>query len=186
MVNQLLKEQTLVLIKPDGVERGLVGEIIGRFEKVGLRLRALKLVRVTPDLAFQHYGQNENWFQKVGQKVLAFYQKHGFDPGEMLGTMEPAKIGHLVQKWNVDYLTAGPVVAMVWEGPQAVSLVRKIVGPTYPDEAPPGTIRGDFSHESVLLANAQKRSVRNLIHASDSPESAKLEIELWFHQDEVI
>ena len=185
-MTSLSPETTLVLIKPDGIERGLVGEIIGRFEKVGLQLIAAKLVNVSPDLAYRHYDAGEEWFENVGKKVQQFYREHGLDKGEAFAKMEPREIGKLVQKWNVDYLTAGPVLAMVWRGPHAISIIRKIVGPTYPDQAPPGTIRGDFAHESVLDANSQQRSVHNLIHASDSPASAKLEIELWFHRDEIV
>ncbi len=181
-----LGEDTLVLIKPDGVRRGLVGAIISRFEKVGLQLRGLKLLAVPPKLAWRHYGQEKDWYRRVGEKVLAFYRQHGEDPGEKLGTLKPEAIGKLVQKWNVDYLTAGPVVAMIWRGPGAVALVRKLVGPTYPDQAPPGTIRGDFGHESVLLANSEARSVHNLIHASDSAAAAKGEIELWFRREEIL
>jgi len=180
------QEKTLVLIKPDGRERGLIGEIIGRFEKVGLKLIAAKLVKVSPRLAFKHYGYGDDWFEKVGQRTKEFYQQQGFDPGEEIGKMSPRQIGKLVQKWNVNYLTAGPVLAMVWQGPHAVAIVRKIVGPTYPDQAPPGTIRGDYASESITIANSQQRSVYNLIHASDSPESAKLEIELWFRRKEII
>lgn len=181
-----LKERTLVLVKPDGVKRGLVGEIISRFEKTGLRLIGLKMVIIPPEMAFKHYGYSKEWFKKVGEKVLAFYREHGRDPGEELGTMEPEEVGKMVQKWNVDYLTAGPVVAMVWEGPHAVEVVRKIVGPTYPHQAPPGTIRGDFAIDSPFTSNMEKRSVHNLIHASGTAEEAKLEIELWFKEKEII
>ncbi len=186
MAHNLLNERTLVLIKPDGFRRGLVGEIISRFEKVGLRMVAAKLVKVSPDLALKHYGYGDEWFEKVGQKVKEFYRQHGLDQGEALAKMSNREIGELVQKWNVDYLTAGPVLAMVWQGPHAIEIVRKIVGPTYPSEAPPGTIRGDFGYDSTLTANSEKRSVHNLVHASDSPQAAKLEIELWFHRPEII
>ncbi len=180
-----LSEQTLVLVKPDGVRRQLIGEIISRFEKVGLKMIACKLLVIPDDLAFKHYGANEEWFEKVGKKTLGFYQEHGKDPNEELGTMEAKEIGKLVQKWNVNYLTQGPVLAMIWEGPHAVEIVRKIVGSTFPDKALPGTIRGDYSFDSPFAADTERRSVRNLIHASGKPEEAKLEIELWFKEDEI-
>ena len=180
-----MTEETVVLVKPDGVKRGLIGEIISRFEKTGLKLIAAKLVVVPPELAVKHYGYDNDWFENVGRKLLQFYREHGKDPGEELGTKEPKELGKLVQQWNVDYLTEGPVLAMIWQGYHAVEIVRKIVGPTFPQSAPPGTIRGDFSTDSPLTANANKRSVYNLIHASGSVQEAKLERELWFKEDEI-
>ncbi len=180
-----MNERSLVLIKPDGVKRGLIGEVISRFEKVGLKLIACKMVVVKPEMAIKHYGYSQEWFENVGKKVLAFYQEHGKDPGEELGTMDQIEIGKMVQKWNVDYLTGGPVVAMIWEGPNVVEIIRKIVGPTYPQQAPPGTIRGDYSYDSPFLSNINKRSVQNLIHASGTPQEAELEIQLWFKEKEI-
>lgn len=180
-----MTEETVVLIKPDGVKRGLIGEIISRFEKIGLKLIACKLVVVPPELAIKHYGYDDAWFESVGKKMLQFYQEHGQDPGEELGTKEPKELGKLVQQWNVNYLTEGPVLAMLWQGPHAVEIVRKIVGPTFPQQAPPGTIRGDYGFDSPLTSNSEKRSVRNLIHASGSVEEAKLERQLWFKEDEI-
>jgi len=178
-------EQSVVLVKPDGVRRGLVGEILSRFEKAGLKVVALKLVEIDKDQAFKHYGVNEEWFENVGKKLKAFYKEQGSDPGEAIGKMTNRAIGKLVQKWNVNYLTEGPVVAMLLEAPGVVRVVRKIVGPTFPQDAPPGTIRGDFSFDSPILSNTKRRSVHNLIHASGSPEEAKFERELWFKKDEI-
>jgi len=178
-------QKTLVVIKPDGVERRLVGEIISRFEKVGLKMIACKLIVISKEVAFKHYGYGEGWFLKVGKKVLRFYKEHGKDPHEELGAMEPEEIGKLVQKWNVDYLTEGPVLAMIWQGDHAVEVVRKIVGSTYPNQAPPGTIRGDYAVDSPLTSDTEKRSVRNLIHASGAPDEAELEIQLWFREEEI-
>jgi nucleoside-diphosphate kinase len=180
------RQYTVVLIKPDGIQKGLIGEIITRFEKIGLNLIACKLVKVDADMAIKHYGGgNEKWFENVGQKLLEFYKENGKDPKEEIGTMEPKEIGKLVQKWNIDYLSEGPVLAMIWQGPHAVEIVRKIVGPTYPQVAPPGTIRGDFSYDSPILANSKLRAVHNLIHASGSAQEAKFERELWFKEDEI-
>lgn len=179
-------ERTLVVIKPDGVARGLVGEIISRFEKVGLDLVGIKLVQVTDDLALKHYGANDEWFENIGTKVREFYQKIGFDPGEDFGKLPNREIGQMVQKWNVDYLTAGKTVAMIWQGSEVVKVVRKMTGSTYPGDALPGTIRGDYSIDSPLNSNIEQRSVHNLVHASGTVEEAKNEIELWFRQDEVL
>lgn len=182
----LKQEKTLVIIKPDGVQKGLVGEIISRFEKVGLEIVGAKVVRVSEEMALKHYGYSDDWFEKVGGKVKKFYEEVGFDPGEDFNKLSLYEIGKLVQKWNVDYLTEGKVVALVLKGYHAVEIVRKMVGDTYPYRSPAGTIRGDFSYESPLVANLSKRSVRNIIHASGSVEEAKLEIELWFKEGEIV
>jgi len=178
-------EQSVVLIKPDGVQRGLVGEIVSRFEKAGIKIVAMKMVNIGKDMAMKHYGYGEEWFENVGKKVKEFYKEKGFDPGENIMEMENKEIGKMVQQWNVDYLTAGPVVAMLLEAPEVCEIVRKMVGSTYPQTAPPGTIRGDFSFDSPLLSNIKRRSVYNLIHASGKPEEAELEKQLWFKNDEI-
>lgn len=178
-------EKTLVLIKPDGVARGLIGEIISRFEKVGLNLVGLKMVLVDEEHALKHYGANDEWYENIGIKMKDFFSKIGFDPGEDILNKSNKELGKMVQKWNVDYLTAGRIVAMIWEGSDAVKLVRKITGSTYPSDALPGTIRGDYSHDSPLNSNVEKRSVQNLIHASGKVEEAEQEIELWFKKEEI-
>jgi len=184
-VAQVPLQQTVVLVKPDGVKRGLVGEIISRFEKAGLKIVALKMVWIDKEMAFKHYGFNDEWYENVGKKLREFYQQQGFDPGEEFNKMTNRQIGEMVQRWNVDYLTEGPVVAMLLEAPGAVEIVRKIVGSTFPRQAPPGTIRGDYSFDSPLLSNLKRRSVHNLIHASGTPEEAKIERELWFKEKEI-
>lgn len=178
-------QQSIVLVKPDGVKRGLVGEIISRFEKAGLKLVALKMVWIDREMAFKHYGVTEEWFEKVGEKTKAFYKEQGLDAREDFLKMPNKKIGQLVQKWNVDYLTEGPVVAMLVEAPSAIEIVRKIVGPTYPQDAAPGTIRGDYSFDSPYLSNTRRRSVHNLIHASGNPKEAEFERQLWFKEKEI-
>ena len=179
-------ERTLVLVKSDGVKRGLVGEIIGRFERVGLQIVGLKVVQVDEAIALKHYGQNDDWFERVGEKMRAFYEQNGLDMNESLRLASNRELGEKVQKWNISYLIEGKVVAMVLEGYEAVSSVRKMVGATYPKDALPGTIRGDYSQESPLTSNLNERSVRNLVHASGSPAEAKFEIELWFKNNELL
>ncbi len=180
------KEYSVILLKPDAIHKGLIGEIISRFEKVGLILVACKLVLVDSSIAVKHYGGgNKEWFKNVGEKLIEFYKEHGKDPQEEIGTLKPEEIGQLVQKWNVNYLTEGPILAMIWQGPNAVGIIRKIIGHTYPESALPGTIRGDFSFESPLLANSNSRAIHNLIHASSSPQEAKFERELWFKENEI-
>lgn len=136
-------EQTLILIKPDGVQRNLVGEILGRLEKKGYRLAGLKLLQISRDLAAIHYAE---------------HQGKSFYPG------------------LVDYITSGPVVAVVLEGEGVIAGVRQLMGPTNPAEAPPGTIRGDLAIETA----------RNVIHGSDSPQSAAREIGLYFRPEEIV
>ncbi len=184
-IKNMSEEKTLIVLKPDAVKRGLVGEILSRFEKAGLKIMSLKGLIISEEMALKHYGYNEEWFEKVGQKVREFYQKVGFDQGEEFNKLNNKEIGKLIQKWNVDYLTEGMVIAAILKGHKAVEIVRKIVGTTYPSEAFPGTIRGDYSVESPLSANLQQRAVRNLIHASGSIEEAELEIELWFKKEEI-
>jgi len=174
-----------VLVKPDGVKRGLVGEIIGRFERAGIKIAAMKLVWIDKDVAFKHYGVNDEWFERVGEKTKKFYLENGLDKGEPLMKLANKEIGKLVQEWNVDYLTEGPVVAMLLQAPGVVPIVRKMVGTTYPQDSLPGTIRGDFALESPYTSNTKKIAVRNLIHASGTPEEAEIERQLWFKESEI-
>jgi len=148
-----MTERTLILVKPDGVARGLVGEIISRFEQRGLKLVGMKLVWVDKKHAEKHYEVH---------KDKPFF------------------------KGLVSFLTAGPVVAFVLEGVAAIDAVRKLTGSTYPNEAAPGTIRGDFAHVSKDYANLKNKTVANLIHASDSKENAEKEIALWFAKGELL
>lgn len=179
-------EQTLVLIKPDGVKRALMGEIIGRFEKAGLKLVACKMVWVHKELVDKHYpNEREEFISGMGNKTLDNYKALGIDPIQHAGTDDPHKIGLLINAWNKELLTSGPVMAMVWEGNHAITNIRRIVGPTLPSMAQPGTIRGDFSVDSSALANEKKRAIKNLIHASGNPEEAELEIGLWFKPEEI-
>ncbi|MBM3205849.1 nucleoside-diphosphate kinase [Candidatus Shapirobacteria bacterium] len=180
------REYSVVLIKPDAIQKGLIGEIISRFEKIGLNLIACKLVMIDEEMALKHYGGgNSQWFEDVGQKLIKFYKEHGKDPQEEVGTLKAKQIGKIVQKWNVDYLKEGSLLAMIWQGPHAIEVIRKITGHTYPQLATPGTIRGDYSFESPLLANSRNRAIHNLIHASGSVEEAKFERQLWFKENEI-
>jgi nucleoside-diphosphate kinase len=145
-------ERTFVMLKPDTVQRGIVGEIISRFEKVGLKLCAMKLVQVDRDFAKKHYSDLVD---------KPFYQ--GLE----------------------DMIVSGPVVAMVWEGASAISVVRKMVGATEPASAAPGTIRGDYTHLTYARADSIGGRMPNVIHASDAPETAEKEIHLWFSETEI-
>ena len=178
-------EQTVVLVKPDGVKKKVVGEVVARFERVGLNIVAMKMVWVDKTFVGKHYSDDESYLKSVGEKTLENYKKYGLDPKEKLGLADPVEIGRMVRKWNMDFLSSGTVVAILLEGPEAVLIARKLIGHTFPLEAMPGTIRGDFSLDSALQSNIQKRTTQNIIHASGSPEEAAFEKKLWFKEDEI-
>lgn len=178
-------EKTLVIIKHDGVSRGLIGQIISRFERIGLKIVAFEFLESTEDMGNNHYPKTKEWLEKVGNRTLSDYKQRGVDPIKELGTDKPIEIGKLVKKWNVDYLNYGPVLAMILEGPGAVKLVRKLVGDTIPSNALPGTIRGDFGLDNIDYANKQNRPLYNIVHASGEVSEAKEEISLWFGDSEV-
>lgn len=183
-MSNLKKERTLVIIKPDGIQRSLIGEIIKRYERTGLKLVALKMMIPAEDFAVKHYYEvgGDAWLESVGEKARAAYEKKGLK--------SPYKTnkdnGWAVLKSNAKYLASGPVVCMVWEGNGAVGLCRKITGSTEPLTSDVGTIRGDFTLDSYALADIDQRSVRNLIHASGAPEEAEKEIPIWFTPEELM
>lgn len=152
----MVLQQTLVLIKPDGVQRGLIGEVIKRFEQRGLKIIGLKLTHANNDLAQKHY--TEDISERRGEKV---------------------------RNMLLEFITSGPVIAIVVEGVDAIENVRKIVGDTESKSALPGTIRGDFSHISFKHADNKEIVVKNIIHASSNEEDAKNELALWFSIDEI-
>lgn len=181
-----MTEQTLVIFKPDSVARGLVGEITSRFEKVGLKVVAAKMLTVSRELADKHYPSDRMEFiNGMGGKTLENYQEMGLDPMKEMGTADTHEIGLKIREWLVDMITAGPVLVYVLEAPHAVELVRKMVGHTLPLKSAPGTIRGDYSYDSSFLANTNKRPIKNLIHASGNVEEAKFEVSLWFKEEEI-
>ena len=178
------KERTLVIIKPDGIQRSLIGEIIKRYERIGLKLIGLKIVIPTEELATKHYYEvgGDEWIESVGEKARASYEKKGLK--------SPYKTnkdnGWAVLKSNARYISSGPIVMMIWQGNQAVALVRKITGGTEPLTSDVGTIRGDLTLDSYAIADTDQRSVRNLIHASGSVEEAEKEIAIWFEKEEIL
>lgn len=180
-----MSQRTLVLVKPDAMQRGLAGEIIGRIERVGLKIVDCKLVSVNEELAVAHYPVTDEWLKKVGSNTISDCQKYGIDVIEAIGTDVDIEIGNLVHKWNVEYLLSSPILAIVFEGIHAVEVVRKLCGPTLPLLASPGTIRGDLSSYSAISENIEKKPIRNLVHASGDPQEAKREIELWFGKDSI-
>ena len=182
---KLKEEKTLVLVKPDGVKRGLIGEILGRIEQRGLKVIAMQMVWADKAQLAKHYSDSEANLRAMGEKTLATYQKYELDPVREIGTADAVKIGKMVHGWIVDFMSSGPIVKMVVQGIHAVEMVRKIVGGTLPSQADMGTLRGDYSVDSAVLANAQKRGVRNIVHASGNVAEAEAEINLWFKDGEI-
>lgn len=179
------EELTFLMIKPDGVRRGLAGEILRRVEQVGLKIVGLKMLRPSYKQVDEHYPKDRAWIKRLGEKTLATYEKYGFDAVKELGTNNPTKIGPMVRKWLIDFMTSAPVVVTAIKGVHAVAMVRKLAGHTMPSDAPLGTIRGDFSVDSAAVANRDKRAVYNLVHASETENEARHEIKHWFGKDSV-
>lgn len=175
-------ERTLVIIKPDGVQRTLIGEIIKRYEQVGFKLQGMKLLIPTSEQAKAHYMVGgEEWLETVGTKAAASYEKKGLKSP----FATPRENGLAILESNAKYLSAGPVVAMVWQGAHSVEVIRKITGGTEPRSSDVGTIRGDFMLDSYMMADTDGRSIRNLIHASGSTDEAEKEIPIWFDEKEI-
>lgn len=175
-----MSEDTLVIIKPDGVARGLVGPIFARFEAVGLVITQMQLRSASRDLIEAHYPPEREWLLSVGSKTLGDYEKRGLDAHGAFGTEVPEQIGRIVLEWLHAYLQEGPIVPAILSGNDAVAVVRKLIGDTLPSNAAPGTIRGDYGIDSATLAARERRAVRNLVHASGSLEEAAHECRLWF------
>lgn len=183
--NDPKRERTVVLIKPDGIKRGLMGEIISRIEKRGLKVIAASMIWPTGEQIDAHYPKDSAWVKRLGEKSLETYTKYGWDPIKEMGTRDPAQIGKSVRAWIVDFMVSGPVFKMVVEGIHAIDMVRKLVGKSIPALAEMGTIRGDFSVDSAALANKNKRAVHNLVHASETAEESAHEINFWFSSEEI-
>lgn len=156
-IKEVKLERTLVLLKPDAIHRGIVGEILQRFEKIGAKMVGMKLLVSEKDTAMKHY--TEDLAKRRGEKV---------------------------RQMMIEMLMSGPIIAIVFEGVDIVEVVRKLVGATEPKSAAPGTIRGDFAHVSYRYADEKGIGIFNLIHASATPEEAKSEINVWFKPEELV
>ncbi|NQU83866.1 MAG: nucleoside-diphosphate kinase [Parcubacteria group bacterium] len=176
------EEKTLVLIKPDGIQRLLMGEIIQRFERIGLKLVAVKMVVATPEHIEKHYTLDPDWRRVTGEKTIKGYKDKGLTPP----TDDPLEVTAVLLETLKSYMTSGPVIAMVWQGAHSAKIVRKLVGGTEPLTSDVGSIRGDFVLDSYQMSDSDKRAVRNLVHASGSPEEADMEIGHWFKDEEII
>lgn len=177
-------ERTFVILKPDTLQRSLMGEVIKRFERVGLKMVGIKLVdlnKVDEKKVWEHYNKDDAWFESKGAKVAEAFKNAGKEV-----TKEPIEYGKDIIRALVKYMQAGPVVMMVWQGNQSVAVIKKLVGETEPATSDVGTIRGDFTIDSFPLANVDDRAVRNLVHCSDNLDDAKREVALWFDESELI
>lgn len=173
-----MKERTLVILKPDVMARGITGEILSRFERLGLKVIAMKMLQADPAVATEHYKKDDEWLLRKGKQIMQNLN--------IVSDEDPKKYGQtIVDSLSTD-IQLYPIVAIVLEGHKAVHMVKKHVGPTSPEEALPGTIRGDYSQDSYLLANTLNRPVINMIHCTDDPKEADREINLWFTKSEVI
>lgn len=170
-----------MIIKPDGVQRGLMGEVVRRFERVGLKFVAMKLVVPTAEQCWAHYHKEDPWFLEKGTRIVKERQEKGMPVDK-----EPIEYGKGIIDAIVKYMTAGPVLAAVIEGNQAIGIVKKLVGSTEPLTSDVGTIRGDLTVDSYELSSIDERGVRNLIHCSDKPDEAEREIALWFSPNEIL
>ncbi|MFA6194633.1 MAG: nucleoside-diphosphate kinase [Patescibacteria group bacterium] len=175
------KERTFVILKPDAVQRGLIGETIKRIENTGLKLVALKLVLATEDQLWKHYNKDDAWYQKKGERTIEERKAAGMPVDK-----EAIEYGKDIIRALVKFMSCGPIVPMIWEGNQSVGIVKKIVGATEPLSSDSGTIRGDYTLDSYELASLDERAVRNLIHCSDPVADAEREIPIWFTPEEIL
>jgi nucleoside-diphosphate kinase len=181
MTQHFKEERTLVIIKPDGIQRTLIGEIIKRYERIGLKMVGIKMMVPTEELIEKHYTIDPEWRVKTGLKTIKGYTDKGLTPP----STDPLEITAKILKNLINYMTKGPVIAMVWQGAHAVSIVRKITGGTEPLTSLIGTIRGDYVLDSYQMSDKDGRSVRNLVHASGSVKEAQDEIAHWFKKEEL-
>jgi len=174
------EERTFVIVKPDGVQRGLVGEIIKRYERTGLKLVGMRFGVADEKKFWEHYNKDDAWFLQKGTKILEDKKKNGLPADK-----EPMEYGKDIIRQLVKFMTCGPVLMMVWEGNQAAAVIKKITGGTEPSTSDVGTIRGDLTVDSYNIAAVDDRAVRNLIHCSESADEAKREIAIWFTDAEM-
>ena len=176
------EERTLVIIKPDGIQRSLVGEIIKRYERMGLKMIGIKMLVPTEDMVEKHYTLDPEWRRLNGEKSIKGYKDKGLKPP----SEDPMVLSGITLEKLKKYITSGPVIAMIWQGANAVKIVRKVTGGTEPLTSDVGTIRGDFVLDSYQMCDEDGRAVRNLIHASGSVKEASDEIKHWFKDEEII
>ncbi len=175
-------ERTLVILKPDAIQRTLIGEIINRYERIGLKFVAMKMFVPTADMIERHYTLDPEWRRITGEKTIKGYLDKGLKPP----TTNPLEVTEMLLRKLKKYMTSGPVIAFILQGAHAVKIVRKLTGGTEPLMSDVGTIRGDYVLDSYQMSDSDGRSIRNLVHASGSVKEAEDEIKHWFTKDEII
>ena len=178
------QERTFVMLKPDAVQRGLIGEIIKRFEATGLKCSALKMFMAEEETLFAHYNKDDAWFMKKGTGIVENLKEQGKPVDK-----EPIEYGKDIIRQNAVFMMQSPLVAMVWEGNKSAAVIKKLVGSTEPSTSDVGTIRGDYTVDSYSHAAYEDRAVRNLIHCTDpedGAQEAEREIALWFDESEIM
>jgi nucleoside-diphosphate kinase len=173
-------ERTLIILKPDAVKRGLVGKIIETFENIGLKLMTAKMLRPDQEVIKKHYPGTSEWIREMGEKTLASFKQSGSNVMETFKTEDPNKLGQFVYERLIKYWMEGPIVVMVWQGPNAITVARKLRGHTIPALADPGTLHASYSFDSSPLSASLDRVVKTFIHASGSTDEAEREIKYWF------
>lgn len=177
----LHKERTFVIIKPDGIQRSLVGDIVQRFERAGLKIAGMKFAMADEQKLWAHYNKDDAWYLKKGTGIVENRKAAGMEV-----TKEPIEYGKDIIRALVKYITSGPVVMLCLQGNQAVAVVKKLTGGTEPATSDVGTIRGDYTLDSYQMANVDERAVRNLIHCSDNLDDATREVAMWFAETELL
>ena len=180
-MNHPKKERTFVIVKHDGVQRSLMGEVIKRIERTGLKIVGMKMFVPDRERTTKHYGKDDAWCEEKGGVLMKGLIEKGEKP-----TKTAVEYGRDIVEVVISYLTMGPVVALVVEGAHSVSVVKKITGGTEPSKADVGTIRGDYNVDSYMAANLNARAVRNILHCTDKPEESEREINIWFKPEEII
>lgn len=175
------QERTFVMFKPDTVQRSLMGELIKRFEATGLKCTAMKMFMADEERLFKHYNKNDEWFQSKGEGIIRDLEAQGLEVKK-----EALEYGKDIIRANATFMMSAPVMAMVWEGNQAVAVIKKVVGSTEPATSDVGTVRGDFTVDSYSHAAYEDRAVRNLVHCSDEVSEAEREIALWFDAESIM
>ncbi len=174
-------QRSLIMLKPDAVQRSLVGEIIRRIERTGLKFTGFKFLVAGRKQLMAHYDKNDAWFLEKGQNVVNDRTAHNL-PVEK----KPIEYGRDIVELILKFMTAGPILVFVVQGNEAVAVVKKLVGTTEPATSDVGTIRGDYTIDSYEHSSVQDRAVRNLVHCSETPEEAEREIAVWFKPDELV
>lgn len=178
---KLAEERTLILIKPDVLQRQIFGEILSRFERKGYKIVAMRMLNATKEQVGEHYIDDDAYSIETGEKA----KKGAISRGQDVTNWNSLEWGRIIRKRNIAYLSAGPIIAMVLEGNGVISGVRKILGSTSPSDGDVGTIRDDYSFDNYALADVVSRATRTMLHASDSPENAERETKIWFKKDEI-